>query len=337
MLSSAINAAENTLAVKYSPPYPDVWGYDLSDYPAFKQGGGIVSAYLMEDGDIWFFIDYSHSYKDPITRQEIGEQYILIKFFKGEKQLLSAEEMYKLHEKTKEKKSINLGTNKAVFSDGSRLVLKTSSPPKLCFIPDFGLDYFEKTTSEGKIEKYSILGALPQVRTWYDHNYCEHQGADFFYQKLYFFSTLFNLDDDTFILFSSEGNLILRFDKNLNTQFKPVSTIRVGGSTINRNFFVINHSLIEELEKKYMNAQVPVYQTIHDELLKYFRQKYPVWKYNAWITLVKNCEISLMLWWDNYLSIWLDLPIQVDFWVFYEKLNQYCILNRIYFEYHLGS
>jgi hypothetical protein len=275
ILSSAINAAENTLAIKYSPPYPDVWGYDLSDYPAFKQGGGIVNAYLMEDGDIWFFIDYSYPYQDPITQQEIARKYILIKFFKGEKQLLSAEEMYKLHEQTKRKKSINLGANEALFSDGSRLVLKTSGPPKLCFIPDFGLDYFEKNTLDGKIEKYSILGAFPQVRTWYDHNYCEHQGAAFFYQKLYLFGSLFDLNDDTFMVFSRSENLILRFDKNLNTQFKPVSTIRVAGSTINRNFFVIDHSLIEDLEKKYMNAKVPVYQTIHDELLKYFREKYP--------------------------------------------------------------
>jgi hypothetical protein len=47
-------------------PYSEVWGYDLSEFPAVKWGLAGVMAYAMDDGDIWFAVDYSYKKTNPM-------------------------------------------------------------------------------------------------------------------------------------------------------------------------------------------------------------------------------------------------------------------------------
>lgn len=99
-------------------------------------------------------------------------------------------------------------------------------------------------------------------------------GAEFFYQKLYRLRNIIPLKDDTFIAFSRNSNLIIRFNKNLETQFKPVAPVQIQGDYIMRNFFVIDYALIENLKKEYPGSPMPFYQYVHDGLLNHLHEKY---------------------------------------------------------------
>lgn len=272
-------AQEKPSIHKIYPPYPDVWGYDLSQYPAFKWGRGLViDAYRMDDGDVWFLIRHSYNVKDPMedTWGDLTEQkYILIKFFKGEQKELNEQEMWELPNLTRGKE-ITMQPKQIQFSNRAILKKVHGHRPKLCTIPDFAIDYLVKIDSNGNEKKFSILAGSPQVRMKEDQGLCDVEAAPYIYQKLYFMSdNLIDLGDDTFITYSRESNLILRFNKELNTQFKPVnSMVTINNKLMSRNFFVIEYDVIENLISKTIGKPIPLYQTVHDELLLYLKEKY---------------------------------------------------------------
>lgn len=263
---------------KIYPPYPDVWGYDLSEFPAMKWGLAGVEAYAMDDGDFWFVIGYSYENTKPMEARAsmTNRQYMLIKFFKGEKIKLNVQERNQLFKVTEGKEiPISLFAPPIKFKDGSTLAVYNGSRPNMCFTPDFYADYLIKTDGQGNTKKYSILEAAPQVDVYIDEGLCEENAAPFLYQKLHTLHHLIPLKDDTFLVFENGGSLILRFDKELKTKFTPVSpTVIHYGDYINRNFFVIEYSLIEELHKKIIDEEVPLYQSIHDTLLQHFHKLY---------------------------------------------------------------
>lgn len=257
--------------------YPEIWGYDLSEFPAMKWGLAGVETYAMDNGDFWFFVDYFYKNTNPMEKVSIeNKQYILIKFFKGEKLKLTLQEKNKLVQVIEGKKlSLSSLSSKIEFKDGSTLETYNEICPKLCFVPDFFLDYLIKTDTHGKAKKYSILVASPQVDIYLDEGLCEENAAPFLYQKLHTLHDLILLKDDTFIAFDMGSSLILRFDKQLKTKFKPVSpTVIHYNDYISRNFFVIDYSLIENLHKKFIDEEVPLYQSIHDALLQHFHKLY---------------------------------------------------------------
>lgn len=148
-------------------PYSEVWGYDLSEFPAVKWGLAGVMAYAMDDGDIWFAVDYSYKKTNPMGffSPTTDDQYVLIKVFKGEQTILNAQEREKLFEITEGKKIYSGYPHQKdiMFSDGSKLSVYHGSMTKRCFVPDFMLDYIVKTDAQGKEKNYSILAASTQV------------------------------------------------------------------------------------------------------------------------------------------------------------------------------
>ena len=273
-----INCSVMAAAPKTYPPYPDVWGYDLSTFPSVKWGASSIQAYAADDGDIWFLATYSYksNYFKDLSENNTDYRYMLIKFFKGEKIELKEKELTKFF-KLVEGKRISaqfMDGHNITFSDGSKLegCSQPSSPKRLS--PDFYHNYFLKTDKSGKENRYSILAASPQVEIWLDGGLGDVPGAEFFYQKLYVLRNVIALKDDTFITFSRDSNLIIRFNKNLETQFKPVTPVQIQGDYIMRNFFVIDYSVIENLKKEYPGNSIPFYQNIHDSLLSYFHEKY---------------------------------------------------------------
>lgn len=263
--------------LKINPPYPEVWGYDLSEIPAVKWGGADVKHFVMDDGDVWFLVDYS--YKKTALTSFRDEKYILIKFFKGEKILLNAEELNKLFEVI-DKKEVFPGHPRykdIIFSDGSKIKIHRYSPAKRrCYVPNFVVNYIIKTDALGKEERYSILGASSQVSIWESDRDCIATGTSpFLYQKLHTLTEVIPLKDDTFIVYSiSDPNLILRFDKDFNTKFKPFTSLNIHGNDIMRNFFVIDYALIEKFETQALTQVGGTYQNIHDALLNYFQEQY---------------------------------------------------------------
>ena len=93
-----INFSVMAAAPKTYPPYPDVWGYDLSTLPAIKYGAASVSAHPMKNGDIWFLVTKSYKIKPSMESSEehFDKKYLLIKFFKNEQIELSEKERIKL-------------------------------------------------------------------------------------------------------------------------------------------------------------------------------------------------------------------------------------------------
>jgi len=274
VLSEAVFAAKQSVG----PPYPEVWGYDLSHFPAMKYGAALVSAYSMDDGDIWFLISYSYKIKPSMhfVEELVDKEYRVIKFFKKEELILSQKELTNFY-KTIEKHAgepLNSYDVQHTFSDKSKLKFDYIPGHPKRFSPDFYQRFFVKTDPDGSQNRYSILAAYPQVEICLDGGFGEFESLPFLYQKLHLLGNAIYLKDDTFIVFENGSNLILRFNKDFQTKFQPITPIRIQGDYIPRNFFVINYSLIEELEKKYSQKSASLYQNIHDDLLCRFYQEY---------------------------------------------------------------
>lgn len=268
--------ADEAKEVKVFPPYPDIWGYDISDIPAIRNGRGGVDGYRMPDGDIWFVIDHSFEYKDSMQQSFSGyknEKFVLLKFFKGEKIILNRHEREELY-KIPGIKEIDELEPQVNFKDGSILKYYFSFPPKHCFWPELTYDYFVKTDANGNEHKYSILEATSHVEVSESKRCCYFPCSSFFYEKIRLLNRLVDLGDDTFLAFTGGSNVILRFDKNLNTQFKPVTPTIMQGKFISRNFFVVDFNEIETLKNEVMQEKIPLYQTIHDRLLDSLKEKY---------------------------------------------------------------
>lgn len=266
---------------KRYPPYPDIWGYDMSEFPAVKWGLADVTPFAMDDGDIWFVVTYSYKKTSPMDSLALftDYKYVLIKFFNGEQRLLNAEERKKLLKIT-DGREIFFGypnREEIVFSDGSKLSVHHERLTKRCYVPDFWRNYIVKTNAEGKEKNYSILAASTQVSISQSDIDCIAQGTTpFLYQKLHTLTNIIPLKDDTFIVLSSTGsNLILRFDKDFKTKFKPVTLVSMHGNEVNRNFFVIDYALIEKLYAQFKGQSLQTYQSIHDALLIHFQEQYP--------------------------------------------------------------
>jgi hypothetical protein len=264
-------------------PYPEVWGYDLSNFPAMMYGSAGVEAFAMEDGDIWFLVSYSYNVNLSLDdlQKTFNDKNVLIKFFKNEQKILSEEELkdfYKIVDKRVGCHRVSSGTEEHTFSDGSRLQFSYERNLRNYLKPEFYDSFFLKTDPTGQEKKYSILVAAPQITMIKIYDDREVEQAPFLYQKLYPLGNPLYLKDDTFIVFNSGGNLILRFNKNFETKFKPKESVKTyHGNYIQRNFFVIDFNLIDELETKFYNKSprpLSLWQSLHDDLLCHFHTQY---------------------------------------------------------------
>ena len=75
-----LGVGKESVKKKY-PPYPDIWGYDLSKYQKAKDKKiKIFSADLMDDGDFWF--EFRSDTDIKIDVDSIQSEWLLLKFFK---------------------------------------------------------------------------------------------------------------------------------------------------------------------------------------------------------------------------------------------------------------
>lgn len=263
LISFSLEASEH-----YGPSYPDIWGYDLSDTPAFKSGQAGIEAYAMDDGDIWFLINSALTTK---------KTYLLIKFFKGEKLEFSEKNKNKIFDFIDKQHAFlpSLDNQGITFSNGSNLSLHYRSTPKACYIPTFDYGWLLKISNNNIQDTYIILSPLSQVEMHPDQALCEAKGAPFFYEKLSMVTNIIPLKDETFIAFSNQSGLILRFNKDLKSEFKPASFLKISDKNyIPFNFYVINYSVVDQLKNQFSQLPVPLYQSIHDALLLHLHNAY---------------------------------------------------------------
>lgn len=273
-LSLALQAAKTPIENSH-PPYADVWGYDLSEIPAMKWGESNVSAYKMDDGDIWFIISYSYKKLDSLNyfSRDTDCKYALIKFFKGEQNILSEKEIEQIYKITENKEiEFDYPSKKIYFKDGSSLETYYGLMPKKSYIPDFCRNYLIKKDFNGDQKKYTVLVATPQVTIHQDNS--DAKDVAFLYQKLRSLTRIISLRDDTFIVFENGENLILRLDKNFKTRFKPMTSVYLSGNYIMRNFFIMDSSVIDHLISRFSNQSGRTYQNVHDALLELLHHQY---------------------------------------------------------------
>lgn len=267
------NATEESTAEKKFPPYPDVWGYDLSDIPAIQNGTGWVDAYQMPDGDVWFIIDHSFEYDKPMQQpfcDKKNQKYVLLKFFTGEKTILDRKQKFEIREMSTQKR--RMVYDPINFSDGSTLKHK-SEYADYCNTPYFTHEYFIKTDNKGNTEKFTFLVATPQINVVESRACCNFKRSPYFYSKLKIMDTLIELGDDTFLLYNVNSNVIIRLDKNLNTKFAPVNPTVIHEKIASWNFFIIKYADIAAIEKMVIDENIPYYQVVHDRLLLSLKER----------------------------------------------------------------
>lgn len=266
-------------SAKEIPPYPDIWGYDLS---TISDGVGVKAAHKMKDGDILFVLAINDWKRDPKTGQNdliLRKKCILLKFFSGEKTELDPKVCYKKMDKRNVfgvRAELDSSFSSIHFSDGSSLKFGSETGGRLCSHLEIAREYLLKTTKGGEEKKYSIISLWPgnEVSMWTDEGMCEFSNneAPILYQKLRFLGyNLIKLQDDTFIIYGSR--LILRFDKNINTKFVPLTPIKFNGYAMSRNFFVLDFEKMMAVGRKDRGSR-SYYQTIHDNLLRHLIDNY---------------------------------------------------------------
>lgn len=269
--SSALCAANPQKITTFSPPYPEVWGYDLSNYPIQQEGGSSdIEAFRMPNGDIWFTAIIANE------ASKIEKKHILIKFFQHSVQELTLEEYYSINDKNrKHQLPKDILGDPVYFQNGSTLSSKSISSGKRCHPPDFVANYLQKSSPDGSERLYTILSASPQVSMEIMESNCDTERAPFLYQKLHFLSdNLIDLHDDTFIVFSRRGSLMLRFDAELKTKFISQHALRTSRRDyLKSNFFVLDYSVINKIGDQIFEKGVFPFQGAHDALLLYLKEQ----------------------------------------------------------------
>lgn len=268
-------------AEKKYPPYPEVWGYDLSEYQAVRDNDTLIDVYKMGNGDIWF--KFRSEVKRKLLKNGMTKiveaKYTLLKFFAQERIELSEQAIEKL---IAANQGIEIGHvwkeyKTVTFNDGTSFLKEEKFGGRLCKFDNVRQIFLIKQDKGGKeIGKFSILAARPKIEEIEDSSSpdCEVTALKSpIYKQLYFLNGRFiKLEDDTFILFKDTLNLIVRFDKNLNTQFKPQVNYKTrNGKQLTTNLFVIPYSVIEAFEDQAFDEHSSsIAQSLQDKLIDYF-------------------------------------------------------------------
>ncbi|KIE05966.1 hypothetical protein NF27_CG01460 [Candidatus Jidaibacter acanthamoeba] len=281
--TSILAETKNNDKPKY-PPYPDIWGYDLTDYKRTKDTSSIISAYLAPSGDIVFTFHIEDQTKNNFDENDYNKNTWLaaLKFFTGE--IVEIGLPKNLDAFVEDNKLVNIGSREIELKDGTMIIYDYDSAGRLCQSnnlvrsslligkPRSGEEWLYR--SDDQVKKFSIIEAMPDIFRDYDRQGVDPcpRGGKIIYKQLYFLpSTLIKLKDDTFIAFNSSGNLIVRFNKDLDTKFKPHKGIK--GMDINKNLFIIPYSVIENIYDQVIKEEEYGVQGVHDRLLLYFQDE----------------------------------------------------------------
>ena len=241
---------------KRYPPYPEVWGYELA-YPAPGSRHASPRAYTMPDGEIRFIFATTLRYEKGVPR---AVEYAALDYFKGTLVPITRAEWDRFgREFSAHRVEFAEPTRMRVqFGDGSSVRLVEGMPWNLCggVLFDTWLVALDPKGAERR--SVHILYLRPDEVVKRVNPACGKWGGEeeFRYRvETVVPAALIPLADDSFVIWESQGNVILRLDRNLNTRFK-----------LGERLFLLEHAEVERLAKW---SDGSVEQQRHDTVLRH--------------------------------------------------------------------
>jgi len=223
------------LAKKSYPPYPEVWGYDISD--DFNKSSGLsFDISRMKNGD---YILYYPSLPDV---SKAGAYDTAIHFFEGAKRKFSGLKALSKYMNSLGEASTRKIRSHIVLKDGKIIDVNVNNRAymkhhnnhnRLHYYYIKRIDDFENGNADYELSAIGIA------------TFCEDNGAC--KNWAYFLAPqLLELKDDTFFAFDDDYYLFIRFDRDFKTKFKPQRTIKLDDTReLKSNFYVIPYSKVE--------------------------------------------------------------------------------------------
>lgn len=213
----------------------------------------------MDNGDV--FITYVNKRDRPPgsdgTCCDFKEEYGALAFFSVQKNSMSERDLNAFAQDNRSRR-IDFGRHdKLTFSDGSTVERAGETHPR-CYV-SFPYHIIKKSENRRTVARKSLLYLRAEPRRQSVNPYCEGaRGLDHVSKRVD--SVVFNfvgLEDDTFVVYEYRGNLLIRFDKNLDTKFK------------NDRVFLIDTEIIEEKARELQQQGQYDHQTIDDVLAEH--------------------------------------------------------------------
>ncbi|PYV83770.1 MAG: hypothetical protein DMG05_25555 [Acidobacteria bacterium] len=228
-------AKEKSVAKKY-PPYPDVWGYELP-WPAKDDRNVLFNVFSLPEGD--YFVTYVKSLRKAKRKDgtccDFKMTHAAFNFFSGQKRDLSGDELDAFG-RANDKNRLQGELRKILFSDGSSI--EQEGRGHNCYEP-FPYSILRKNKDGVVSINKKLLYLLPNSRkVQINGGRCADPATTIDKKVEEVYARFMQIEDETFILYDTGGNFILRFDKELNTNYR-----------LNNSIFLVDMERIEKIKE----------------------------------------------------------------------------------------
>jgi len=243
---------------KKYPPYPDVWGYEFP-WPQKDSRRSNIEVAKMPNGD--YMVTYVKKWiitsNNSSSVRDLRGQFGGISFFSGESKDFTENEYNNFWNVNRDRK---IKQNQIVLSDGSKIEPYSDYACGRC-CPLFHF-YIVKREKNGQIiDKKNLIYLLNNTLKIPINMYCEYNEGPSGLRRNYVLGKLVSinptfvpLEDDNFMIIDMEGNIIIRFDKNLITK----------SDLLNKRLYVIERKVVDELREKLKRLNQYNDQTLTD-------------------------------------------------------------------------
>ncbi len=249
--SSLLHAEE---AKKY-PPYPDVWGYEFP-WPEENRRDSGIRVYKLPDDNYNYIVSYMKKIDQFKRKDGSCCDHIIqresVSFFSGK--ALTEDEDKKIKKKPIKYEQI-------VFNNGSLIEQETAGLSRCADQLDRHILKKDKNGNVIMKKMLLYLNDKPIKRHIPVNPHCErnwdyNENKDYISERVAnVYAQFVPLEDDTFLLYDSFGNIIVRFDKDFNTK----------SGLMNKRVFLIDEKVIRELRNKSKGDD----QSQNDAIYKY--------------------------------------------------------------------
>jgi len=238
---------------KKYPPYPDVWGYEFP-WPGKENRYVAIDVAKMPDGD--YMVTYVKNWDEKINK------YAGILFFSGEKIEFTKDNYNEFWRKNHDKR---VRLNQVVLSDGFRIEPYSDYACGRC-CPLFHFYIIKKDKNGQIIDRKNLIYLFDKPLKVPINRYCEYNEGPSGLRRNYALAKVVSinpkfviLDDDTFLVIDADGNIIMRFDKNMKGK----------SHLLNIKLYVIDRKIIDDLRDKLKKDNKYNDQTLTDAIYEY--------------------------------------------------------------------